>query len=42
MSLLYGLVSELAPGLKPLDLLGPYAIDFLGAKRVGPEAARDE
>lgn len=37
LSLLYALVSELAPGLKPLDLLGPYALDFL---QVGREAAR--
>ena len=33
LSLLYGLVAELAPGLRPLDIMGPYAIDFLQAGR---------
>ena len=28
-SLLYGLIVELAPGLRPLDLLGPYVMRFL-------------
>ncbi len=28
-SLLYGLISELAPGLRPLDILGPYVAEFL-------------
>jgi len=28
-SLLYGLSAELAPGLRPLDLFGPYVLEFL-------------
>jgi ubiquinone biosynthesis protein len=28
-SLLYGLAAELAPGLRPLDLFGPYVLEFL-------------
>jgi predicted unusual protein kinase regulating ubiquinone biosynthesis (AarF/ABC1/UbiB family) len=36
LSLLYGLVSELAPGLKPLDVLGPYVTDFLQAGLLPP------
>ncbi len=29
LSLLYALVVELAPGMRPLDVLGPYAAEFL-------------
>jgi len=29
ISILYGLVVELAPGLRPLDLFGPYVMEFL-------------
>jgi ubiquinone biosynthesis protein len=29
LSVLYGLVVELAPGLRPLDLFGPYVMEFL-------------
>ncbi len=29
LSVLYGLVVELAPGLRPLDLFGPYVLEFL-------------
>ena len=29
LSLLYGLSVELAPGLRPLDVVGPYVVDFL-------------
>lgn len=35
-SLLYGLAAELAPGLRPLDLFGPYVLEFLQG---GPPAA---
>jgi ubiquinone biosynthesis protein len=35
-SLLLGLASELAPGIRPMDVVGPYVIRFLGA----PPAAR--
>ncbi|MBW2498961.1 MAG: hypothetical protein JRF61_16910, partial [Deltaproteobacteria bacterium] len=28
-SLLYGLALELAPGLRPLDVIGPYVLEFL-------------
>ncbi|MEM9175537.1 MAG: AarF/UbiB family protein [Myxococcota bacterium] len=36
-SLLYGLASELAPGIRPLDLVGPYVLGFLqGPKRPTP------
>jgi predicted unusual protein kinase regulating ubiquinone biosynthesis (AarF/ABC1/UbiB family) len=30
-SLLLGLASELAPGIRPMDVVGPYVIRFLGA-----------
>jgi len=30
-SLLYGLAVELAPGLRPLDVIGPYVVGFLQA-----------
>ena len=29
ISILYGLVVELAPGLRPLELFGPYVMEFL-------------
>ncbi len=29
ISLLYGLMAELAPGVRPLDVLGPYVFEFL-------------
>ena len=29
LSLLYGLAVELAPGLRPLDVVGPYVVEFL-------------
>jgi hypothetical protein len=28
-SVLYGLVVELAPGLRPLDVFGPYVLSFM-------------
>jgi ubiquinone biosynthesis protein len=31
-SLLYGLAAELAPGIRPLDIVGPYVLEFLQAK----------
>lgn len=37
--LLLGLASELAPGIRPMDLVGPYVIRFLGAP--APRAARE-
>lgn len=37
ISLLYGLVVELAPGLRPLDLFGPYVLAFLQGR--GPSGA---
>jgi hypothetical protein len=30
-SLLLGLATELAPGLRPMDLVGPYVLEFLQA-----------
>lgn len=39
-SLLYGLAAELAPGIRPLDVVGPYVLGFLqGAK---PAPSRSE
>ncbi len=40
-SLLYGLAAELAPGIRPLDVVGPYVLAFLqqGARR---DAARGD
>jgi hypothetical protein len=29
ISLLYGLLVELAPGVRPLDVLGPFVVEFL-------------
>ncbi|MEE3332596.1 MAG: AarF/UbiB family protein [Myxococcota bacterium] len=40
LSLLYGLVSELAPGLRPMDVVGPYVFDFLGGG-IPPARPRD-
>ncbi len=40
-SLLYGLAAEFAPGIRPLDLVGPYVLGFLqGLPPVPPEAPR--
>jgi ubiquinone biosynthesis protein len=39
ISILYGLVVELAPGIRPLDLFGPYVMEFLQAP-AGAERAR--
>ncbi|HEY8123295.1 MAG TPA: AarF/ABC1/UbiB kinase family protein [Myxococcota bacterium] len=39
--LLLGLVSELAPGIRPMDVVGPYVIRFLGAPP-SSRAPRDE
>ena len=36
-SLLYGLAAELAPGIRPLDIIGPYVLDFLQAGAPKPE-----
>lgn len=35
-SLLYGLALELAPGLRPLDVVGPYVLEFLQAGAAVP------
>jgi hypothetical protein len=32
-SLLYGLAAELAPGMRPLDVVGPYVLGFLQGQR---------
>jgi len=37
-SLLYGLAAELAPGIRPLDIVGPYVLEFLQAGSSGAEA----
>ena len=34
-SVLYGLIVELAPGLRPLDVFGPYVLQFLGGAPPG-------
>ena len=36
VGVLYGLVVELAPGIRPLDLFGPYVMEFLQTS-VAPE-----
>ncbi len=36
--LLLALASELAPGIRPMDIVGPYVIRFLGAPPVGAAA----
>ena len=33
ISILYGLLVELAPGIRPLDLFGPYVMEFLAPPR---------
>src|SRR5262245_21395502 len=38
ISILYGLVVELAPGIRPLELFGPYVMEFLQAP--APSGAR--
>jgi hypothetical protein len=38
ISILYGLVVELAPGIRPLDLFGPYVMEFLQGPAVAPSA----
>jgi predicted unusual protein kinase regulating ubiquinone biosynthesis (AarF/ABC1/UbiB family) len=42
-SLLYGLAAELAPGIRPLDVVGPYVLEFLqdGARVADSESALD-
>jgi ubiquinone biosynthesis protein len=37
-SLLYGLAAELAPGIRPLDIVGPYVLGFLQG---GPTSGKD-
>src|SRR5688572_2627178 len=39
ISILYGLVVELAPGLRPLDLFGPYVMEFLAPPAPERESA---
>jgi ubiquinone biosynthesis protein len=36
ISLLYGLLVELAPGVRPLDLLGPFVVEFLQGETLTP------
>ena len=36
-SLLYGLAAELAPGIRPLDVVGPYVLGFLQGGAVCPQ-----
>ncbi|MBK7947784.1 MAG: AarF/ABC1/UbiB kinase family protein [Deltaproteobacteria bacterium] len=38
-SLLYGLALELAPGMRPLDVVGPYVLAFLQPPRPSPPTA---
>ena len=38
ISILYGLVVELAPGIRPLELFGPYVMEFLAPPQ--PERVR--
>ncbi len=44
VSLLYGLMVELAPGIRPLEVVGPYVLEFLqeGALRQEPNAPQGE
>jgi hypothetical protein len=37
-SLLYGLAAELAPDIRPLDVVGPYVLAFLQTPAVGSQA----
>jgi predicted unusual protein kinase regulating ubiquinone biosynthesis (AarF/ABC1/UbiB family) len=39
LSLLYGLIVELAPGVRPLDVVGPYVLAFLQGRSPGAEPA---
>ncbi|MCZ6784579.1 MAG: AarF/UbiB family protein [Proteobacteria bacterium] len=41
ISLLIGLASELAPGLRPLDVIGPFVLEFLQGGGPGPNQGRD-
>lgn len=38
-SLLYGLAAELAPGIRPLDVVGPYVLGFLQGAAPAPRAS---
>lgn len=42
-SLLYGLAAELAPGIRPLDVVGPYVLEFLqaGARETDSQSGAD-
>jgi hypothetical protein len=35
-SVLYGLMLELAPGLRPLDVFGPYVLEFIAGRPPAP------
>lgn len=39
ITLLYGLTAELAPGLRPLDVIGPYVLEFLQGRPHPPGMA---
>jgi predicted unusual protein kinase regulating ubiquinone biosynthesis (AarF/ABC1/UbiB family) len=39
-SLLYGLAAELAPGIRPLDVVGPYVLEFLQGRRASPSPTK--
>jgi hypothetical protein len=39
ISILYGLVVELAPGIRPLDLFGPYVMEFLQGPLPAPPSS---
>jgi len=41
-SLLYGLALELAPGMRPLDVVGPYVLQFLQAGAIEKAARANE
>ena len=41
-SLLYGLAAELAPGIRPLDIVGPYVLGFLQGPKKTPPVARSD
>ena len=41
-SLLYGLAAELAPGIRPLDIIGPYVLGFLQGARPTTSAETGE
>jgi ubiquinone biosynthesis protein len=40
-SLLYGLAAELAPGIRPLDIVGPYVLEFLQGRPPAEPGAAD-